>query len=424
MSSRTDVLILGAGLAGLRAAWAAAESAPGLRVTLVTLLPGPSGSSFANRNDSLGMQVPLGENERGRFAREALWLARPGMADETLVRMLAEEAEPRFRELDALGLKFRYGPDGRLLRRAGCFSPQPRAVIFDDLTHAHALFRAKAESLGVHIRSGREVLGLEVEDGRIVGARLRPLDAPPPSPDFRDGPAAAPPRNDAEGADETEDAASVLRAGAVVMALGGPAPLAARHTVGPGNPGHSWEMLRAAGARMENTDYLQYMWLTLPGMRFRSPADLAGAEAVVQTPDGREVAPSAKVLALADARRTHCPAAWGPVEYEGEPVHDYGMDQWLQAQADDEGVVCVKIGGGAWERVALFAHAGNGGALIDAHGAVLAAKTDRPLPGLFACGECATGMHGANRLGGAMVAATQVFGKRAGEAAAKSILRS
>ena len=42
------------------------------------------------------------------------------------------------------------------------------------------------------------------------------------------------------------------------------------------------------------------------------------------------------------------------------------------------------------------------------------------LPGLFACGEVAGGVHGANRLGGNALAETQVFGKRAGEFAGKS----
>ena len=39
------------------------------------------------------------------------------------------------------------------------------------------------------------------------------------------------------------------------------------------------------------------------------------------------------------------------------------------------------------------------------------------LPGLFACGETAGGVQGANRLGGNALAETQVFGKRAGESA-------
>ena len=45
------------------------------------------------------------------------------------------------------------------------------------------------------------------------------------------------------------------------------------------------------------------------------------------------------------------------------------------------------------------------------------------LPGLFACGEVAGGVHGANRLGGNALAETQVFGKRAGESAGKTGVR-
>jgi succinate dehydrogenase / fumarate reductase flavoprotein subunit len=41
------------------------------------------------------------------------------------------------------------------------------------------------------------------------------------------------------------------------------------------------------------------------------------------------------------------------------------------------------------------------------------------VPGLFACGECAAGLHGANRLGGNSLSDLIVFGKRAGEYAAK-----
>lgn len=44
------------------------------------------------------------------------------------------------------------------------------------------------------------------------------------------------------------------------------------------------------------------------------------------------------------------------------------------------------------------------------------------IPGLYACGECAGGMHGSNRLGGNSLSDLLVFGKRAGEHAAQSAL--
>jgi succinate dehydrogenase / fumarate reductase flavoprotein subunit len=46
------------------------------------------------------------------------------------------------------------------------------------------------------------------------------------------------------------------------------------------------------------------------------------------------------------------------------------------------------------------------------------------VPGLFAAGECAAGLHGANRLGGNSLSDLLVFGKRAGEHAAAHAARS
>ncbi|MCE5297513.1 MAG: fumarate reductase subunit A [Methanoregulaceae archaeon] len=63
--------------------------------------------------------------------------------------------------------------------------------------------------------------------------------------------------------------------------------------------------------------------------------------------------------------------------------------------------------------VAPTAHHIMGGLRITTH-------TETTLPCLFACGEVAGGVHGANRLGGNALADTQVFGKRAGEAAGKA----
>ena len=54
-----------------------------------------------------------------------------------------------------------------------------------------------------------------------------------------------------------------------------------------------------------------------------------------------------------------------------------------------------------------------GGVRVDAE------SQETTVPGLFACGEVASGLHGANRLGGNSLSDLIVFGKRAGEYAAK-----
>jgi fumarate reductase (CoM/CoB) subunit A len=63
--------------------------------------------------------------------------------------------------------------------------------------------------------------------------------------------------------------------------------------------------------------------------------------------------------------------------------------------------------------VAPTAHHIMGGLRITSSG-------ETTVPGLYACGEVTGGVHGANRLGGNALADTQVFGKRAGEAAGKA----
>jgi succinate dehydrogenase / fumarate reductase flavoprotein subunit len=59
------------------------------------------------------------------------------------------------------------------------------------------------------------------------------------------------------------------------------------------------------------------------------------------------------------------------------------------------------------------AHYVMGGVLVDAE------TQESTVSGLFACGEVASGLHGANRLGGNSLSDLIVFGKRAGEFAAK-----
>ncbi|HMK54577.1 MAG TPA: fumarate reductase (CoM/CoB) subunit TfrA [Methanobacteriaceae archaeon] len=57
-------------------------------------------------------------------------------------------------------------------------------------------------------------------------------------------------------------------------------------------------------------------------------------------------------------------------------------------------------------------------------GALITSNCETNVPNLYAAGEAAGGVHGANRLGGNALADTQVFGKRAGAKAAKNAIKT
>lgn len=64
-----------------------------------------------------------------------------------------------------------------------------------------------------------------------------------------------------------------------------------------------------------------------------------------------------------------------------------------------------------------------GGLEIDAESRVIS-KEGKPIPGLFAAGEVAGGVHGANRLGGSSLLGCVVFGRVSGDSAASYLLQS
>lgn len=375
---RCDLLVLGAGLAGLRAAWAALDARPEARVLLVSARLGPTGSSFANRNDRLGMQVLSDDASRESFVQEALRLAAPGVADPGLVRLLAGEGEERFRELLDLGVPFLREPSGELKLHSACFSPKSRhCVVMHGLAGVHERLQARLDDLGVERLTDVLVRDLlqDSQSSRVVGAVVQAPGDPPER--------------------------LAIAAGAVVLAMGGPAPLFAWNLAGPGNPGYSLALARRAGARLINIGYCQFLWCGPPDMNFVPIGRVLGADGWRLRTDGRLAPLPATLRELAPERNGHCPVGHG--------LPDSALDRFL-LRGQNDGLVEVGSPNGSTRRIMLMAQAHNGGALVDEQ-----ARTS--VPGLFACGECASGMHGANRLGGAMVLATQVFGRRAGQSA-------
>lgn len=376
-----DVLVLGAGLAGLRAAWGAAEAKPGADVAVATPIAGPAGSSFANPHDRLGLHIPADDAAREAFCAEVSALAPPGWVDPALVRVLAREADARGRELEALGVDFLRTETGALCLHPSCFSPASRrAVVFRNLGAVFTAMRRKATALGVRLLPGLTAVAVvrASENGPAIGALLE----------------------DAGGRLLAQPARSVI------AAMGGTATLFRHHQAGHGATGCGHGLLAAAGASMANTGYLQWMWARTDNRRFWPVWSLLDGAAWPLDASGRPVPLPEAVRGQAAGRSDHCPLGHG--------LADAALDHFLLERADPHGVATIvqadPSGPAAPCTVALMAHAANGGAVVDTDG-----RTS--VPGLFAAGECATGMHGANRIGGAMVAACLVFGARAGRAA-------
>lgn len=375
MALEADVLVAGAGFAGLRAAMAAAVSGRGLRVIVLAPHEGPGGSSFAGHTGSLGVLAPADDEERDALLERALTIAHPGTADPALVRLLLEQGEPRLRELEQWGVPLVTGQGGARLRRSACFFPEMAvAGVLPDCAAAHAAMLRVALAAGVEVLTGFTLAALGVEGG------------PPGSALCLDR------------------AGNVLpvRARSVVLAVGGPASLFVNDVSGAGQTGTGLGFARDCGARIGNASFLQFLWYE-GGQPFPFLPERAH-ELEVAGLDGVPAALPRDLRHHVASRATHAPWGWG--------LADAALDAWLLARMTPAGVVRVRYHGERETRLlSLMAQAGNGGALIDADGRTSVA-------GLFACGECATGMHGANRIGGAMVLAAQVFGHRAGIAAA------
>ncbi len=382
---RTDVLVIGAGAAGIRAALAA--SAEGVEVTLAAKSrPGKSGSTFSPVSRGWGIQALVGEERTDRNL-EAFYddILRVGLGccNPKLVRILVEESGDRFQDLLHWGIRFKKKPDGGFFRVKGCFSEHERAFLTEDFDLMVGCFQEILERSSIRCVVG-DVIDLAMTDGVCHGA-LAVLNS-----------------------------GNVLQicAGATVLATGGGAGIFEDSLAIEDQVGDGYALAAHAGAELANMEFIQFMLGLKDGekRRFLPLAALKRPGALVDR-DGRDLLEMH--IPKQDLRRTsvemrqkHHPFSCRDVSclidlvvarmtMEGKPVYLYS------------GETRKKL-----PEVAHCSHAFNGGVSISEYG-------ESTVQGLYAAGETAAGPHGADRIGGCMMTATQVFGCRAGAAAGK-----
>jgi succinate dehydrogenase / fumarate reductase, flavoprotein subunit len=428
-----DVLVIGAGGAGLRAAVEA--SAAGVKVGVITksllgkahtvMAEGGIAAALSNTDDRDSWRVHFADTMRG-----GQYLNNWRMAE-----LHAQEAPDCVRELEAWGALFDRTPDGRILQRNFGGHRYPRLAHVGDRTGLEMIRTLQDHGihLGLDVFMEYTVVTLLKDGDRVVGAF---------------------------GYDRERGRFHLFQAKAVVLATGG---IGRAYKI----TSNSWEytgdglaLAYQAGAGLQDMEFVQFhptgmIWppsvcgiLVTEGVR--------GDGGVLRNKEGRRfmfgAIPPLYVNQTADNEEEGFRYTQGDKNARRPPellTRDHVArcirNEVREGRGSPHGGVFLDI---AWikERIPNAAehirkklpsmyhqfkqladiditkepmevgpttHYMMGGIRVDAESQM----TD--VPGLFAAGECAAGLHGANRLGGNSLSDLLVFGKRAGDYAAR-----
>ena len=427
-----DVLVIGAGGAGLRAAIAA--STAGAKVGLVcksllgkahtVMAEGGVAAALANVDDRDNWKVHFADTVRGgQYVNN--W---------RMAQLHAKEAPDRVRELEAWGALFDRTPDGRILQRNFGGHKYPRLAHVGDRTGLEMIRTLQDHSIhqGIDVHMECTILQLLTDGGRVSGA---------------------------VGYDRERGRFRLFRAKAVVLATGG---IGRAYSI----TSNSWEytgdgqaLAYHAGAALQDMEFVQFhptgmIWppsvrgiLVTEGVRgeggvllnrlgkrfmfddipenYRSQTADSEEEGWRYTQGDKDARRPPELLTRDHVARCILREVR---EGRGSPHGGVFLDiSWIGKRMPDARNHIIKKLPSMYHQFKQLAdiditttpmevgpttHYIMGGIRVDGD------TQSSTLPGLFAAGECAAGLHGANRLGGNSLSDLLVFGKRAGDFAA------
>ncbi len=424
-----DVLVVGAGGAGLRAAVEASAGGADVGVVCKSLLgkahtvmaEGGIAASLANVDQRDSWKVHFADTMRGGQY----------LNDWRMAEIHAKEAPDRVRELEAWGALFDRTDDGRILQRNFGGHAYPRLAHVGDRTGLEMIRTLQDHGIhqGMDVHMEVTVTRLLKGGDRVVGAFAY---------------------------DREQGRFMVFHAGAVILATGG---IGRAYQI----TSNSWEytgdghtLAYDAGAELMDMEFVQFhptgmVWP--PSVRgILVTEGVRGEGGVLRNSEGRRFLfddiPELYREQTADSEEEGWRYCQGDPEARRPPellTRDHVARRILKEVAEGRGsphggafldIAWIKdrVAGGAEHikrklpgmyhqfkeladiditeepmEVGPTTHYVMGGIRVDAESQMSS------VPGLFAAGECATGLHGANRLGGNSLSDLLVFGRRAGE---------
>ncbi|TET64369.1 succinate dehydrogenase/fumarate reductase flavoprotein subunit [Candidatus Bathyarchaeota archaeon] len=401
-----DIVIVGAGLAGLRAAVAAAEANGKIDVAVISkLYPVRSHSVCAQGGTAAVLR-------KGDSYDLHAWDTVKGsdfLADQEVVEFFVRKAPEEVILLDHWGCPWSRTEDGKINQRPFGGHSFPRASFAADMTgfhEMHALYGKATSYKNITFYDEWFVTSIIVEDGVAIGLVAIELKA---------------------------GEMHAFRTKAIIMATGGYARIYEFTTFSHTSTGDGMAIVYKAGVPLKDMEFIQFhpTGMVPSGILITGGARGEGGYLInakgerfmkCYAPEKMELAPRdivsrAETTEIQEGRGLEGP--YGP--YIGLDLRHLGEEK-INERLPLIHDVAIKLGGvdPVEEPIPIrpAAHYSMGG--IHAN-----IKTETPLSGLYAAGECSClNVHGANRLGTNSTSDCLVFGAVAGEEAAKHALSS
>lgn len=385
---KTDVLIIGSGIAGLYTALKISEGKD------VILLSKTALTQSNTRYAQGGIAAVTAESDSPELHRQDTLIAGAGICLNEAVEVLVNEGPSCITDLIDYGTKFDEENGAFALTKEGAHSQRRILHAQGDATGAEivrALSKCALSNEKITILENHFTLDLVTHQGQCIGALVRKPDGQ----------------------------VIYIRANAIVLATGGAGQLY-RYTTNPEiATGDGMAMAYRAGAYIKDVEFIQFHPTSLcyPGApRFLVSEAVRGEGAVLRNIKGerfmekyhplKELAPRDVVARamVSEMESTGSTFVYLDITHESEELIKHRFPTIYK--------VCLRYGLDMvtdWIPVAPAAHYIMGGIKTDLYGET---STKR----LFACGEVScTGVHGANRLASNSLAEALVFGRRIAE---------